>query len=96
MNKIPLQVNPVFAGLTRPPMFLGITLDYFLLSCFITISLFIVSDSALYCLIYFPMHLIGLFGCKYDVFFFSIVLKLAECPPVLNKKLWKCQSYEPL
>jgi len=91
-----LHIHPVFAGLTRPPMCFGVTVDYLLLAGLVTISLFIVSDSATYCLIYLPLHLIGVLGCKYDVHFFTIILKLADCPSVVNRSLWQCQCYEPL
>ena len=93
---IPLQTHTVFAGLTRPPMCFGVTVDYLLLAGLVTISLFIVSDSARYCLIYLPLHLFGFLGCKHDVHFFSILLKRAECPTVMNQSIWGCQCYEPM
>ncbi|MBU0455994.1 MAG: VirB3 family type IV secretion system protein [Pseudomonadota bacterium] len=91
-----LRINPVFSGLTRPPMMMGITMDYLSLCILFVISLFILLNSLTYLLIYLPLHAIGWLACKVDPNIFRILLKRIEFTNVPNKKWWRCQSYEAL
>lgn len=90
-----LQINPIFTGLTRPPMIMGVTADYLSICFMIAVSAFIAANSIKYLLIYIPMHAFGWIACKVDHNIFRLLFKKAECLPVPNKKLWGCQSYEP-
>lgn len=90
-----INVHPIFAGMTRPPMFLGITVDYLMATALITIMLFMMTNSAKCLIMYIPLHIIGWIGCKFDPNFFRVFLKKSHCLPVANKSLWGSQSYEP-
>lgn len=89
-----LDISPIFAGLTRPPMIMGVTLDY-LSMCFIAvISAFILFNSFKYLILYIPLHIFGWIACKIDHNIFRILSKRLEFINVPNKKVWGCQSYE--
>jgi len=90
-----IDVHPIYAGMTRPPMFLGITLDYLMLTGLSTIVSFMLTNSAQFLLLYIPLHVIGWIGCKMDPNFFRVIMKKTICYSVPNKRLWGCQSYEP-
>ncbi len=90
-----LHISPIFTGLTRPPMMLGITVDY-LFVCFLSsYGLFMLTSKPLFLIGYIPMHIFGWIVCKIDPNFFRVLMKKIECPNVRNKKIWGCQSYEP-
>jgi type IV secretion system protein VirB3 len=95
MQSEALFTHPVYQALTRPPMFLGITLDYLLCISSVLICLFILSNSAWYLLSYIPLHSFGWLGCRIDINFFRIICKKTLCTRVKNYQLWGCQSYEP-
>jgi len=90
-----LDISPLFAGLTKPPMVAGITLDYLCVSCLLAICSFIIMDSPLYLVIYVPLHVVGWVLCKIDPNIFSILMKRAEFAYSPNKAFWGCKSYEP-
>lgn len=91
-----LQINPVFQALTRPPMFMGITLDYLMFSVLITLCCFMSTAKISYAFIYIPFHIFGWLGCKWDIHFFHVLLIRKECPLIKNHKLWGCNSYEAI
>ncbi len=95
MTRSQIQANPIFTGLTRPPMWLGITLDYLSLSALTSLCAFILANNALYLLIYLPLHGFGWLACQFDPNVFRLLMKRSQCPRIANHKLWKCQSYAP-
>lgn len=95
MQNEEISVHPIFAGMTRPPMFLGITLDYLMATAFLVIVCFMLSNSAKFLILYIPLHIIGWIGCKVDPNFFRVFMKKTLCLRVPNKSVWGSQSYEP-
>ena len=91
-----LSISPIFVGLTRPPMIMGVTVDYLSVCFMVTISLFILTNSFKYLLAYIPLHFIGWLACQIDHNIFRLLSKLLECQNVPNKRVWGCQSYEPM
>ena len=90
-----LTINPVFVGLTRPPMMFGVTMDYLGISVMIALCGFILFSSPVYLLIYIPLHVVGVVACAIDHNIFRLLFKKLECLNVSNKRIWGCQSYEP-
>jgi type IV secretion system protein VirB3 len=90
-----IRIHPIYSGMTRPPMFLGITLDYLMITTFVTIVAFMLTNTAGFLVLYIPFHLIGCIGCKLDPNFFRVLMKKTICHGVPNKPLWGCQTYEP-
>lgn len=95
MAKEKLIISTVFVGLTRPPMMMGVTLDYLCLAMMIVLSLTILTNNPICVVLYLPLHLLGWILCKLDPNIFQILLKRADCNYVPNKKIWGCHSYEP-
>jgi len=95
MTQESIDVHPIFTGMTRPPMFLGITLDYLMITVLLTIIGFMMTNSAKFLVLYVPLHCIGWIGCKWDPNFFRVVMKKTLCANVRNRSFWGCQSYEP-
>lgn len=91
-----LKVNPIFLGLTRPPMLMGVTVDFLFIAFVVAQSSFMMTSSPVFLVVYFPLHLFGWMACKFDPNFFRVLVKKIECPNIKNKKLWGSQSYEPL
>ena len=95
MDSEELRINPIFVGLTRPAMMMGITLDYLSVCFMIAVSAFIAANSIKYLLLYVPLHIFGWIACKVDHNIFRLLAKKMEFINVPNKKIWGCQSYEP-
>lgn len=90
-----LNINPLFVVLTRPPMLLGITMDYLGISVMVALCGYILFSSPVYLLIYIPLHIFGVIACAIDHNIFRLLIKKLECLNVPNKGIWGCQSYEP-
>lgn len=91
-----IEVHLLFEALIRPPMTMGVTLDYFALNLMLSVIVFIGAGSLLYLLTFIPIHLVGCAVFRYDKDLFSIVFKkFAHIPNQPNKKLWGVSSYEP-
>lgn len=94
MDQETLHISPIFAGLTRPPMVMGVTMDYISLCFILVLALFILFNSFTYLVFYIPLHMGGWMLCKIDHNIFRILIKKSEFINVANKKIWGCQSYE--
>ena len=95
MDEERLDISPVFNALTRPAMMMGVTLEYCAASFIFSMCLFIFLGSLPWIGIYFPLHMAGWIGCRFDYNIFNVLFKKMECLGVKNKKLWGCVSYEP-
>lgn len=94
-QKIELNISPIFTGLTRPPMWFGITVDYLFICFLLSYGLFMLTGLPAFLVVYLPMHLFGWIVCKFDPNFFRVLIARTECPNTINKKIWGSQSYEP-
>jgi type IV secretion system protein VirB3 len=90
-----LMISPVFVGLTRPPMLLGVTMDYLGITIMIALCGFILLSNPLYLLIDIPLHVMGVIACAIDHNIFRLLFKKLDCLNVPNKRIWGCQSYAP-
>lgn len=95
MAKEKLIISTVFVGLTRPPMIMGVTLDYLSVVMMVILSVTILANNPLCLFLYLPLHVVGWILCKLDPNIFQILFKKADCNHVPNKKIWGCHSYEP-
>ncbi len=95
MQQAPLEMSPLFVGLTRPAMLWGVSMEYLGISAMITLCGYILFLSPLFLLLYIPLHIFGVIVCAIDHHIFRLIYKKTECLPVRNKSLWGCQCYEP-
>ncbi len=87
--------DPIFLGLTRPTMFMGVTQSFFAINGIINVLLFLAFNSFLPLLILFPLlQGIGYLACLYDPRIFDIwfvyAKKSTRCK---NKRFWGGNSY---
>ena len=90
-----LSISPLFTGLTRPPMLMGVTIEYLMVSIFIPMIAFGFGQSFFYLGLWFPCYIAGWVLCRLDPHIFKILGKKVRCVNVPNKRIWGCQAYEP-
>ena len=86
--------HPVHRALTRPQMFAGVTLNYFVINALVTTEAFIILKSLWILPIPLVMHAVGYLACLREPRIFDLWLtKVSKCPRVKNYKRWGCNSY---
>ncbi len=94
-----LTIDPLFVGVTRPPMRWGVTYSALLFNMVFTLEVFLLSKNLLTLLCCVPIHLVCLALCARDARFFDLVSLAARTHwPTLwsNGRYWKASSYSPL
>lgn len=92
-----IDSDPLFGGLTRPPVFLGVPQFYFVLNLLLLSVLFINFDEKINCLISsLLIHLVGyLMGLKEPRFMDLLMIKYQKCNRCRNKLFHGANSYDP-
>lgn len=93
-----LQSDPLFQGLTRPTMIMGVSFTYFVLNSVINFVAFINSQNFIFILVLAPtIHLIGYFLCmKEPRAVEMLALKMAKGFKCMNKSFHgNNNSYDP-
>lgn len=86
----------VFLALTRPQMFGGVTLNWFVVNMVVSADLFLIFKSFWVIPIALLIHLVGVLGCLREPRFFDLWLaRVRNCPRVKNYRMWGCNSYRP-
>lgn len=91
--------DPLFVGLTRPPMLWGVTYSAFLLNTIVTMQAFVWTHNLIYLLMFVPVHLVCFAICKKDPRTFDIFLLWARTKGASllgNGYFWGSSSYTPL
>ena len=94
-----LSVDPLFVGVTRPPMRWGVAYIALLFNLVLTVELFLMTKNLLALLIALPVHGVCALLCARDPRFFDLLLLwgrtrlLAYCA---NARTWRASSYSPL
>jgi type IV secretion system protein VirB3 len=94
-----LVLDPLFLGVTRPPMRWGVTYTALIVNMVCTMEIFVLSRNLLTLLIAVPIHGICALLCSRDPKFFE--LAAAWCRTrlpalVSNYSFWSASSYSPL
>ena len=90
------QPDPVFLGLTRPAMLLGVTQSFFVINAVVCMVGFLGTNSFLPLLVGAPLlHGIGVLACRRDARTFDIWFVKARFLKCLNRGLWRANSYDP-
>jgi len=86
--------HPVHRALTRPQMFAGVTLNFFIINMLVTGEAFLIFKSFWILPVPIALHVIGYFACLREPRVFDLWLtKVSRCPRVKNWKRWGCNSY---
>ena len=94
-----LKCDPLFVGVTRPPMRWGVTYSALLFNMVATLEVFLVTKNLLVLLLSLPIHGICMLLCARDARYFDLVLLWSRTrfPAVFaNLRLWRASSYGPL
>lgn len=88
--------HPVHRTLTRPQMFMGVTMNFFIINMMVTTISFLVLNSFWIIPVPFAMHAIGYFASLREPRIFDLwITKVSKCPRIPNYKRWGCNSYAP-
>ena len=86
--------HPVHRALTRPQMFAGVTMNYFIINGTVSAIAFIITKNLWFLPVPFIMHAIGYFACLREPRIFDLwITKVSKCPRIKNYKRWGCNSY---
>ena len=69
-----LLADPLFVGLTRPPMRFGVTFSALLVNSLITMELFVLTKQLLTLLVALPVHGVCMLACARDARFFDLAM----------------------
>ena len=87
--------DPLFIGMTRPPMIAGVTFMYMGINAFSVFILFTLTANPLHLLVFLPFHAVGYAVCLKDPQLLDIMLtKLQKSAGVPNRKYWSGISYD--
>ena len=91
-----LERDPVFAALTRPQMFAGVTYSFFVLNLAVTAEAFLITKSVFALGVAVVLHAIGYTASRREPRFLELwITRASRCARVANFSLWRCNSYRP-
>ena len=96
-----IQISPLFISMTRPPITMGVPMEFFGINFIIFGIGMIIFTSLLAKFIFFfcislPLHGIAYIATERDSHWMRVwITKLRQCPPTRNKSYWKSNSYQP-
>jgi len=91
-----LRVDPLFLGMTRPPMALGVTFSSFVLNVVATTIAFLAASDLRAFLLFVPIHGLAYLLCLRDPRIFELLfVRAAKTPPIPNSGFWRAKSYAP-
>ena len=86
--------HPVYRSLTRPQMYAGVTMNFFIINMMVTTMAFLIVKSLWMLPVPVITHMIGYFACLREPRVFDLwITKVSQCPRVKNWKRWGCNSY---
>ena len=94
-----VTADPLFVGITRPPMRWGVAYEALLLNLVITMEVFVMTKNLLTLLIAIPIHGLCAVLCARDARFFHLMFLWAHTrlPAYFGTvRLWQAASYSPL
>jgi type IV secretion system protein VirB3 len=91
-----LTRHPVHRALTRPQMFAGVTMNFFIINLMVTTIGFLILKSFWIIPVPIITHIVGYFISLREPRVFDLwITKVSMCPRVKNYKRWGCNSYAP-
>lgn len=91
-----LNSDPLFLGLTRPPLLFGVSYTFSILNVMVCMIAFIETSEIKWLAIMFPIHGIGYYLCSKEPLFLDLFMvskqKCSRCP---NKLFHGANSYDP-
>jgi type IV secretion system protein VirB3 len=101
MDEDQIDIDPLFVGMTRPPLVWGVPMEFFGVN-FILFGIGMIGFASLTGKLLFillacgPLHILGYIATEKEPHWIGITLtKITKCGPTLNKRFWKSNSYAP-
>lgn len=94
-----VTADPLFAGITRPPMRFGVTYSALLINAAFTMEMFLVTKNLLVLLLVLPIHGICMLLCARDARYFDLLLMWSKTRFLgyfCTLRYWRGASYSPL
>lgn len=94
-----LIADPLFVGVTRPPMRWGVTYSALLVNGVFTMEVFLLTKNLLTLAVALPIHGVCALLCARDARFFDLAFLWGRTriPALLaNARFWSSSSYSPL
>ena len=95
------DVDPLFLGLTMPPLIWGVPLSWFVLN-FMQTGMGLIAFTGLFekllwvIFISVPFHFVGYVATEKDAHWMSVWMTfLQRCGPTRNKQFWGSNSFSP-
>ncbi|MDD9900377.1 MAG: VirB3 family type IV secretion system protein [Alphaproteobacteria bacterium] len=101
MQDAPVEIDPLFTGMTRPPMALGVPMEFFGLNFILfgigmIFFLSLTAKALFFSCVILPLHAAGYVATEKDPHWMRIFLtKMGRCAPIRNRKFWESNSYQP-
>jgi type IV secretion system protein VirB3 len=91
-----IDFDPLFVGMTRPPIVMGVPMEFFGIN-FIIFGIGMIAFASLTAkAIFVTLHALAYIATEKEPHWMSIYLtKLTKCGPIQNKGFWKSNSYKP-
>jgi len=96
-----VDIDPLFIGMTRPPMAMGVPMEFFGMNFILfgvgMIMFLSLSDKMLFlACVTLPLHVAGYIATEKDPHWMRVYLtKISRCAPIRNRRFWKSNSYKP-
>lgn len=79
-NSSKVYVDPLFVGLTRPPMLFGVSYTFFIVNAFVCLLGFILYNDFRILFSLGPVHFVGYYLCSKEPLFIELfMLKSSKC-----------------
>lgn len=101
MKEDQIDIDPLFVGMTRPPLVWGVPMEFFGINFILfgigMIGFVSLTGKLLFILgVCLPLHILGYIATEKEPHWMSIYMtKFAKCGPTRNKMFWKSNSYKP-
>jgi type IV secretion system protein VirB3 len=93
-NKV--SADPLFVGLTRPPLMFGVSYTFFVVNALVAMMAYISTTNFKYLAMAFPVHFIGVYICSKEPLFIELFKVRAEkCSRCKNRFWHGANSYDP-
>lgn len=93
-NKV--KADPLFVGLTRPPLLFGVSYTYFVVNALVSMVTYIATSNFKFLAMAVPIHFIGLYICSKEPLFIELFkVKADKCSRCRNKFYHGANSYDP-
>ncbi len=95
-NESKVQADPLFVGLTRPPLLFGVSYTFFVVNALISMIAYISTTNFKYLAMAIPIHFIGFYICSKEPLFIELFRVRAEkCSRCKNRFWHGANSYDP-